>query len=103
MRQCNLEKVTREKGKPNLNRTGDKLTTFLEVDPCMEGALIELKEIPGLWVIDDVGMNEIETHKIKKNYHVGIAPVAKPVTTDTKTLTLPPVDADEEPASSSVE
>lgn len=72
MRQCDLEKVVREKGSQSLKRTGDKMVTFLDkVTPEMQGAIVDLKKVDGLWVIDKVYDQEIELHQIKRNWHVG--------------------------------
>lgn len=72
MRQCELEKVIREKGQTNLKRTGEKLVTFLDkVTPEIQGSIIDLKKIEGLWVLDVVHDQEIETHQIRRNWSVG--------------------------------
>lgn len=72
MRQCELEKVIREKGNPRLKRTGTKLVTFIdEVTSDMVGAIIDLKKVEGLWVIDKIHEVDIERHQIKRNWHVG--------------------------------
>lgn len=72
MRQCELEKVVREKGSSVLKRTGEKMVTFLDkVTPDMKGAIVDLKKVEGLWVINTVYDQEIELHQIKRNWHVG--------------------------------
>ncbi len=72
MRQCELEKVVRVKANAKLERTGEKMTSFIEdVTPGMEGAIIDLKKIEGLWVIDKIHEQDIQAHQIKRNWHVG--------------------------------
>ncbi len=72
MRQCDVERVEFPKGGKIANRTGDKLTSFIDgVTPDMKGAIIEIKKLKGLWVVDAVHDQEIETHQIKRNWHVG--------------------------------
>jgi hypothetical protein len=72
MRQCELEKVIREKGNPKLKRTGKKKITFIDgVTPDMEGVIIDLKKVEGLWVIDKIHDVDVEIHQIKRNWHVG--------------------------------
>lgn len=72
MRQCELEKVVREKGSPKLKRTGTKLVTFIDdIALDMTGAIIDLKKVEGLWVIDKIHEVDIERHQIKRNWHVG--------------------------------
>lgn len=72
MRQCELERVIRIKGQPNLKRTGDKLVTFIDgVTEDMKDAIIDLKKKDGLWVIDKIHDQEIESHQIKRNWKVG--------------------------------
>lgn len=72
MRQCELERVIREKDEMLLKRTGGKLVTFLDkVTPEMKGAIIDLKKKDGLWVIDVIHEVEVETHQIKRNWQVG--------------------------------
>lgn len=47
MKQCELERVVREKGNPLLKRTGEKLVSFVDgVSDSQEGAIIELKKTP---------------------------------------------------------
>lgn len=72
MRQCELERVEKVKGQVNLKRTGEKKVTFIDsVTPEMIGAIIDLKKESGLWVIDKVHDQNIESHQIKRNWHVG--------------------------------
>lgn len=71
MRQCELEKVIKEKGEHSLQRTGEKLIAHLDqVTSKMVGAIIELKKIKGLWVIDKIDEKEIEFYEIKRNWCV---------------------------------
>lgn len=72
MRQCELERVVRERNQTNLKRTGEKLVTFLDTaTPEMQGAIVDLKKKEGLWVIDKVYDQDIEHHQIKRNWSVG--------------------------------
>jgi hypothetical protein len=72
MRQCELERVERKKGIPNLVRTGEKLIAFIEgVTPDMETAIIDLKKKEGFWVIDKIHGQDVERHEIKRNWKVG--------------------------------
>lgn len=73
MRQCQLEKVIREgRNNPQMKRTGEKLTAMIDgITPEMKGSLLELKKVPGMWVIDEVDEEQIEVQQVKKNYHVG--------------------------------
>ncbi len=72
MRQCELERVVREKGNPKLKRTGDKLNSFVDgISEGMEGAIIELKKNRGLWVIDKIHDQDVELHQLKRNWSVG--------------------------------
>ncbi len=71
MRQCELEKVIREKGNTKLKRTGEKLTAFLSgVSIGMDGSIIELKKNTGLWVIDKIYDHEVKTFQLKRNWSV---------------------------------
>lgn len=72
MRQCELERVVREKGNPKLKRTGDKLNSFVDgISVGMEGSIIELKKNRGLWVIDKIHDQDVELHQLKRNWSVG--------------------------------
>jgi len=72
MRQCELERVVREKGNPKLKRTGEKLISFVNgVSSGMEGSIIELKKRLGLWVIDKISEQDIEVYNLKRNWSVG--------------------------------
>lgn len=72
MRQCELEKVSGEKGSFKLKRTGEKLVAFIEgVTPEMIGAIIDLKKIEGMWVVDKIHDQDIEKYQIKRSWHVG--------------------------------
>lgn len=74
MRQCELERVVREKGNPKLKRTGEKLSSFVQgVSPGMESAIIELKKNRGLWVVDKIHDQDVETHQLKRNWSVNEA------------------------------
>jgi len=70
MKQVELEKVTREKA--NLRRSGEKITTFLDsVTSDMVGAIVELKKVKGLWIVDKISEVDYETHQIKRNWSLG--------------------------------
>ena len=72
MRQCELERVVREKGNPKLKRTGEKLTTFVEgIATDMQGAIVELKKSRGMWVVDKIHDQDVEMHQLKRNWAVG--------------------------------
>lgn len=72
MRQCEMERVERKKGIPNLVRTGEKLIAFVEgVTPDMETAIIDLKKKEGLWVIDKIHGQDVEKYQINRNWKVG--------------------------------
>lgn len=72
MRECELERVIREKGNPKLKRTGEKLTSFIDgIDLGMEGAIIELKRSRGLWVVDHIQDQEAQLHQLKRNWSAG--------------------------------
>lgn len=72
MRQCDLERVERQKGQTDLKRTGDKLFAFVDgVTGDMQGCIIDLKKKDGLWVVDKVHELDIESHQIKRNWKVG--------------------------------
>ena len=72
MRQCELEKVIFAKGAKLATRQGEKKVAFIDgVTPDMVGAIIDLKKVPGLWVVDTVHETEVEAHQIKRNWHVG--------------------------------
>lgn len=74
MRQCELERVVREKGNPKLKRTGERLISFVDgVAEGMEGAIIELKKNRGMWVVDKIHEQDIVMHQLKRNWSVGIA------------------------------
>ncbi len=71
MRRCELERVIREKGNPKLKRTGEKLVSFVDgVSAGMEGSIIELKKSRGMWVVDRINEQEVEIHKLKRNWSV---------------------------------
>lgn len=71
MRQCELERVVREKGNPKLKRTGEKLVSFVDgINEGLEGAIIELKKSRGLWVIDKIHGQDVELHQLKRNWSV---------------------------------
>lgn len=71
MRQCELERVVREKGNPKLKRTGEKLVSFVDgVSEGLEGAIIELKKSRGLWVVDKIHDQDVELHQLKRNWSV---------------------------------
>lgn len=72
MKQCELEKVIRQKGEMNLKRTGEKLVSFVDgITDDMQGAIIELRKMPGLWVVDKIHDQDVETHYLKRNWSVG--------------------------------
>lgn len=72
MRQCELEKVAMKKRSSYMERTGQKMVSFIDgVRPDMTGAIIDLKGLEGLWVIDKIYDQEIESHQIRRNWHVG--------------------------------
>lgn len=72
MRQCELERVIREKGNPKLKRTGEKLSSFVDgVDSEMIGAIIELKKNRGLWVVDRIHDQDVELNQLKRNWSAG--------------------------------
>ncbi len=72
MKQCELEKLTKEKGQHSFKRTGIKMVTFIEdVTQDMLGTIIDLKKVDGSWIIDKINDQEIETHQIKRSWHVG--------------------------------
>lgn len=72
MKQCELERVIREKGNPKLKRTGEKINCFVDgVSDGMEGAIIELKKSRGMWVVDLISSEDIALHQLKRNWSVG--------------------------------
>lgn len=72
MRQCELQKVVLGKANEKARRTGEKLVCFIDnVNDDMLGALIDLKKVEGLWVIDKIHNQEIERYQIKRNWHLG--------------------------------
>lgn len=72
MRQCELEKVIREKGCYDMKRTGEKLVAFIDgITLDMVGSIIDLRKVEGLWVIDKVHDQDIQKHKINHSWHVG--------------------------------
>lgn len=72
MRQCELEKVVREKGDPKFKRTGEKMVSFIDkITVDMVGSIIDLKKVEGFWVVNSVYEQDIEMHKINRNWHVG--------------------------------
>lgn len=74
MRQCELERVVREKGNPKLKRTGDRLVSFVDgVTVEMQGAIIELKKSKGMWVVDKIHDQDVELHQLKRNWSVNEA------------------------------
>lgn len=71
MRQCELERVIREKGNPKLKRTGERLTTLVDgISKVTEGSIIELKKSRGMWVVDKIYDQEITLHHLKRNWSV---------------------------------
>lgn len=71
MRQCELERVVREKGNPKLKRTGEKLLSFVNgITSGMEGAIIELKKNKGMWVVDKIYDQDVEINQLKRNWSV---------------------------------
>lgn len=72
MRQCELEKVTSEKGSFLKKRTGEKMVAFIDgVTPDMTGSIVDLRKVEGLWVIDKIHDVDIEKHQIRRSWHVG--------------------------------
>ncbi len=72
MRQCELERVVKEKGNTKLKRTGEKLISFVNgVSLGMDGAIIELKKNKGMWVVDKIHDQDFEIHQLKRNWSVG--------------------------------
>ena len=72
MKQCELERVVREKGNTKLKRTGEKMTCFVDgISDVVEGAIIELKKFPGMWVVDAINSENIALHQLKRNWSVG--------------------------------
>lgn len=72
MKQCELERVIREKGNTKLKRTGEKLTSFVEgVEDEMQGAIIELKKNRGLWVVDRIHDQDVSLYQLKRNWSAG--------------------------------
>lgn len=71
MKQCELERVIREKGNPKLKRTGEKKVTFIDgIGEVLEGAIIELKKSTAMWVVDKIHDQEISLHQLKRNWSV---------------------------------
>jgi len=69
MRQCELERVIREKGNPRLKRTGERLSSFVQgITEEMKGNIIELKRHRGLWVVDKVSQSEHSLNELKRNW-----------------------------------
>ncbi|CAB4166403.1 hypothetical protein UFOVP844_27 [uncultured Caudovirales phage] len=72
MRQCELERVEREKGSPILRRTGEKMVTFIDgLKEAKVGDFISLKKVKAWWVIDVIHDQEIESHDVKRTWSVG--------------------------------
>lgn len=72
MRQCELERVIREKGNLKLKRTGERLVSFVDgITPGMETSIIELKKNRGMWVVDKIHDQDVELHQLKRNWSVG--------------------------------
>ena len=71
MKQCELERVIRQKGNMNLKRTGEKLVSFVKgIKEDMKGNIIELKRNRGLWVVDKVYGSEVEIQELKRNWSI---------------------------------
>lgn len=67
MKQCELERVIRQKGNKSLKRTGDKLKSFVKgITEDMKGSIIELKKNRGLWVVDKVHGAEQDIQELKR-------------------------------------
>lgn len=80
MRQCELEKVTKQRNNPQLTRTGEKITCYLDgITPAMIGSIIELRKFAGTWALNSVEDNDIECHQIKRNSYVGVVEADKEV------------------------
>ncbi len=72
MRQCELERVVREKNNPNMKRTGEKMVTYIDkATSDLQGKIIDLKKLTGYWIVDKVHDLEIQSHQLKHNWHVG--------------------------------
>ncbi len=72
MRLCELEKVIRERNNPLLKRSGEKLSCYLEnVAPEMVGAIVELKKVPGTWIINIIEEDDLPFHQLKRSSFVG--------------------------------
>ncbi len=80
MRQCNLERLEKQKNKPQLIRTGEMVTFYLEgIIPEMIGSILEIRHLPEKWVLNSVVGEEIICHQIKRNSYVGTIEAPKEV------------------------
>jgi len=79
MKQCDLERVIRQKGNKSLKRTGDKLTSFVKgIKEDMKGNIIELKKNRGLWVVDKVYGTEQSIEELKRNWSIETSAASTP-------------------------
>lgn len=80
MRQCELERVIKQRNNPQLSRTGEKLICYLDgITSEMIGAIIELRKSTGTWVLNAVKNNDIDYHLIKRNSYVSVSDSPKEV------------------------
>lgn len=72
MRQVELESITKTRNNPQLSRSGEKMSCYLDgITPEMVGSILELRKVPGKWVINSVDENDIAFHQVKINSYVG--------------------------------
>lgn len=73
MKQCELERVIRQKGNMSLKRTGEKLVTFVKgITEDMKGQIVELKRDRGLWIVDKVSGAKYDFHEIKRYWSTDV-------------------------------
>jgi len=72
MKQCELERVVREKNSPVVRRTGERMITFIDdLKEAKVGDYISLKKVKAYWVIDKIYDLDIESHNVKRTWSVG--------------------------------
>ena len=72
MRQCELERVTKQRNNPQLIRSGERITCYLDgITPDMIGSIIEFRKMAGTWALNAVDNEDIQCHQIKRNSYVG--------------------------------
>lgn len=72
MRQVELESITKTRNNPQLSRSGERMVCYLDgITPEMIGSILELRKVPGKWVINGVDENDIAFHQVKVNSYVG--------------------------------